>query len=143
MLGFCGWHMGKLVMENFHAVVWIDHDEAHVIHFNRGADEELTVRSRHRKGHLRHKRGPAGAGRMPEAQHFFDQVATALAGAKDLLIVGPANAKDEFGKHLRAHDKILAAVVVGVERVDHPTDGQLLKFARTYFHATDAMGAAT
>ena len=130
-------------MDNFHAVVWIDHDEAHVIHFNRDTDEELTVRSRHRKGHLHHKRGQVGAGRIPEDQHFFDEVAIALAGAAEILIVGPANAKDEFGKHLRTHDKALAAVVVGTERVDHPTDGQLLKFARSYFHAADQMGMGT
>jgi stalled ribosome rescue protein Dom34 len=130
-------------MKNFHAVVWIDHDEAHIIHFNRDTDEELTVRSRHRKGHLHHKRGQVGAGRIPEDQHFFAEVAAALEGASEILIVGPANAKDEFGKHLRAHDKALGAAIVGVERVDHPTDGQLLAFARHYFHAVDQMGTPT
>jgi stalled ribosome rescue protein Dom34 len=127
-------------MDNFHAVVWIDHNEAHVIHFNRDTDEELTVHSRHRKGHLHHKRGQIGSGRAPEDQQFFDHVAGALAGAGEILIVGPANAKDEFGKHLRAYNKALAAAVVGFERVDHPTDGQLLNFARHYFHAVDQMG---
>jgi stalled ribosome rescue protein Dom34 len=129
-------------MDNFHAVVWIDHNEAHVIHFKRDADEELNVRSRHRKGHLHHNRGQIGSGRVPEDQQFFDHVSAALTGAKEILIVGPASAKDEFGKHLRAYNKTLAATVVGFERVDHPTDGQLLKFARHYFHAIDQMGPA-
>jgi hypothetical protein len=28
---------------------------------------------------------------------------------------------------------------VGVETVDHPSDGQLLKYARSYFKAVDRM----
>jgi hypothetical protein len=29
--------------------------------------------------------------------------------------------------------------IVGVETVDHPTDGQLVAHARRYFHAADRM----
>lgn len=127
-------------MEHFHAVVWIDHDQAHVIHFNPDQAEELVVRSRHHNGHLHHKRGETGAGRAPEDRHYFEQVETALAGAKEILIVGPANAKNELKKHMEQHAKALAACIVGLESIDHPTDGQLLKHAKKYFKAADRMG---
>jgi hypothetical protein len=39
-------------MEHFHAVVWMDHDEAHVIHFNPDETDELIVHSKHRKERL-------------------------------------------------------------------------------------------
>jgi hypothetical protein len=42
-------------------------------------------------------------------------------------------------KHVHAHDPKLEARIVGVETVDHPTDGQLAAFARRYFQAADRM----
>jgi hypothetical protein len=38
---------------------------------------------------------------------------------------------------------LLAAGIVGVEPVDHPSDGQTLKLARKYFKATDKIRQAT
>jgi hypothetical protein len=122
-----------------HAVVWIDHDEAHVIHFTADAADELTVRSKHRKGHLHHKAGQVGAGREPQDRAFYEEVSKALAGVGRLLIVGPAGAKRELEAHMKAHAKDLAAHIVGVEAADHPSDGQVLKMARKFFRAADRM----
>ena len=130
-------------MEHFHAVVWIDHDEAHVIHFDPDESEELTVHSKHRRGHLHHKRGQLGDGHAPEDHDYYVLVETALAGAKEILIVGPASAKDELEKHMKHHAKALAACIVGVERVDHPSDRQILQLARKYFKVADRLGQAT
>jgi hypothetical protein len=130
-------------MEHFHAVVWIDHDEAHVIHFNPDESVELTVYSKHRRSHLHHKRGQLGDGHAPVDHDYYGIVETALAGAKEILIVGPANAKDELEKHMKQHAKALALCIVGVERVDHPTDGQILKLARKYFKASDRLAQTT
>jgi hypothetical protein len=33
----------------------------------------------------------------------------------------------------------MAELVVGIETVDHPTDGQLIAYARKYFIAKDAL----
>lgn len=123
-----------------HAVVWIDHDEAHVIHFTADTAEELTVRSKHCSGgHLHHKAGQVGSGREPQDRAFYEEVSKALAGVDRLLIVGPSSAKMELEKHMKAHTKDLAAHIAGVETVDHPSDGQVLKLARKYFRAADRM----
>jgi stalled ribosome rescue protein Dom34 len=124
-------------MKHTHAVAWIDHDEAHIIHFNADESEELTVHSKHRKSHLHHKAGQLGDGRAPEDHPFYQEVSNALIGAEKILIVGPANAKSELEKHMKRHAKDLAACIVGVETVDHPTDGQILKLARRYFDAAE------
>ena len=126
-------------MAHFHAVVWIDHDEAHVIHFNSDESEELTVHSKHRSEHLQHKNGKIGNGRAPQNHDYYGFVEAALAETKEILIVGPANAKRELEKHMKQHAKALAACIVGVESVDHPTDGEILRFARKYFKASDRM----
>lgn len=130
-------------MQHIHAVVWIDHDEAHVIHFNPDESEELTVHSKPRRGHLHHKSGQLGDGHAAEDHDYYGLVETALAGAQEILIVGPASAKDELQKHMLHHAKLLAACIVGVEPVDHPSDGQILKLARKYFTAADKIRQAT
>jgi stalled ribosome rescue protein Dom34 len=90
--------------------------------------------------HKLHSRvGTLGDGRAPEDQAYYHQVAEALQGAGEILIVGPAQAKLQLLKHLHAHDPQLASRVVGVETVDHPSDGQLVAYARKYFHAKDRM----
>ncbi len=126
-------------MSHFHALVWIDHTEAHVMHIALDDVEKSLIQPAkpHHKLHSRY--GTLGDGRAPEDQAYYHQVAEALAGAGEILIVGPAQAKLQLIKHLHAHDPKLAACVVGVETVDHPSDGQLVAYARKYFHAKDQM----
>jgi hypothetical protein len=45
----------------------------------------------------------------------------------------------ELIKHANQHDPAIAKQIVGVETVDHPSDGQLLAFAKKYFLAKDRM----
>ena len=126
-------------MSHFHALVWIDHAEAHVMHIA-PEDVEKSVVHPAQPHHKLHSRvGTLGDGRAPEDQAYDHQVAEALAGAGEVLIVGPAQAKLQLIKHLHAHDPKLAACVVGVETVDHPSDGQLVAYARKYFRAKDRM----
>ena len=57
----------------------------------------------------------------------------ALEGASAILIVGPATAKMEFAKYIRAHNSALARAIEGVETVNHPTEGELLNLAYSFF----------
>jgi stalled ribosome rescue protein Dom34 len=131
--------MSLLPHSHSHALVWIDHVEAHVMHISPQEVEKSVVHP-NRPHHKLHSRvGTLGDGRAPEDQEYYHRVAAALAGASEILIVGPAQAKLQLIKHLHAHDAALAGNVVGVETVDHPSDGQLLAYARKYFHAKDQM----
>ena len=89
--------------------------------------------------HLHVRAGTLGSGRAPEDQDYYHRVAAALAGAQEILVVGPAQAKLQLIKHIHVHDATLANKVIGVETVDHPTDGQLVAYARKYFEARDRM----
>jgi len=125
-------------MSHFHVVVWIDHSEAHVLHFTREDVEKKLVHGKPHQ-HLHHKRKSETSGKAAEDQAYYHKVAEALAGAAEILVVGPANAKTEFVKHLEAHDPEVRKKVVAVETVDHPSDGQLLAYARQHFRAIDRM----
>lgn len=126
-------------MSHYHAIVWIDHTQAHVMHISPDDVEAAIVRPANPHQHLHNKRGVVGTGRAPEDQHFYHAVVDALKGAQEILIVGPASAKLNLVKHIHSHDAQLSDKVVGVESVDHPTDGQLVAYARKYFEAADRL----
>jgi len=122
-----------------HAVVWLDHSEAHVMHFNNDAAETEKIRARSKHQHLHHKAGAPGARHSPQDQKYYHEVAHALGDALEILIVGPSTAKLGLMKHMQKHDHAIAEKVVGIESVDHPSDGQLLAYARHYFDRDDRL----
>jgi len=126
-------------MSAYHVVVWIDHREAHVLHFSRDevAKELVHAHPQHRQTH--HRKGVIGGGKAPEDREFFGHVADSLAGAVEILIVGPAQTGHEFAGYLDKHARDLAGKVMAIEPADHPSDGNLLKLARRYFAGADRM----
>lgn len=80
-----------------------------------------------------------GSGRQAEDKTYYHAVVEALKGAQEILVVGPAQAKLHLIKHIQAHDQGMADKVVGVETIDHPSDAQLVAYARKYFVAKDRM----
>jgi len=126
-------------MTHFHAVVWLDHSEAHVMHISPDDVEKSVIQPAHPHQRLHSRSGTVGTGRKGEDQDYYHAIAHALEGAEEILIVGPAQAKLQLVKHIHAHDHALVDKILGVETVDHPSDGQLLAYARKYFLVKDQM----
>ena len=101
--------------------------------------EKLVVHPVKPHHHLHAKKGQVGAGRQAEDKVYYHDIVEALQGAQEILVVGPAQAKLHLIKHMHAHDQSTAEKVIGVESVDHPSDGQLVAYARKYFVAKDRM----
>lgn len=101
--------------------------------------EASIIRPKHPHSHLHAKSGAVGSGKSAEDKHYYHAIAQALAGAEEILVVGPAQAKLQLIKHLHSHDPQVGDKVVGVESIDHPTDAQLVAYARKYFVAKDQM----
>jgi stalled ribosome rescue protein Dom34 len=120
-----------------HAVVWLDHREAHVIHFNAEASTKEIVKSATGSDHLHHRSGTLGSGKLAVNQEYLHDVAHHLMKASEVLVVGPGSAKLELIKHIHKHDPALTDKIVGVETVDHPTDPQLLAHAKKSFAKID------
>ena len=116
-----------------HAVVWIEHREARVFHFNRESADKLVIHPDKPTKHIHHKAMSIGSGHASEDQQFLHAVAEAIADAKAVLVTGPANAKTELVKHIEHHDPKLKSLIVGVESIDHPSDNELVAHARKYF----------
>ena len=120
-----------------HAVVWVDHAQAHVIHFNTEASAVQKVGGSH--PHLHHKSGATGSGHAAPAHVLYRDVLSALGDAGEVLIVGPGSAKQELSRFAADQPGGWTQRIVGVETVDHPSDAQLLAYARKYFLHADRM----
>lgn len=124
---------------HYHAVLWIDHHEARIIHFNAEAADEERIRPADPPRHLHVKAGsPSGMHITDEPQYYRD-VANAFGDAQEVLIGGPSTAKAEFVKYLHRHAPALMTRVAGIETLERITDNELLAEARRFFRNADRM----
>ncbi len=131
-------------MNHYHAVVWLDHQKARVIHFNAADAETVKVTTdapNHLIHHLNqgHQVGLRSGRRTPEDRHYYDAIVAALGEAKAWLVLGPGEAKQEFSKHVAEHAPQLKGRMASVEAADHPSDAQIVARARAFFKAADRM----
>jgi stalled ribosome rescue protein Dom34 len=124
---------------HYHAAIWIDHREARVFHFSPTDVETLVLHPDNPTSHIHHKANSIGSGHAPTSPDYLHEVAGSVAEAGAVLIAGPANAKTELVEYIRRHDPKLGKAIAGVETVDHPSDAQLVAYARKYLTATDRM----
>jgi len=120
-----------------HVVVWLDHQEARVVTVSPAGFDESSVHSPASHIHHHPKGGTEAHEHPDDAKRFFHEIAQALASAEEVLVVGPSTAKLHFVKYVHKHAHALEPKIVGVETVDHPSDGQLAAYARKYFLAAD------
>lgn len=126
-------------MSHAHAIVWMDAKEAHVFQF--GADdvekERIKSHSPFRKVH--HRAGVIGAGHVHPDHHYFEEIAEALSGVQEWLLIGPGATKTEMASYAKNRMPELSRKLLGVQPADHPTDGELLAYAREVFKRADRM----
>jgi len=131
---------------HFHAVVWLDHTQAKIFHVGLTGSDELTLHPHLKTKHLHHKANSIGSGQVEPDKDFLEQVTATLDDAGEILIIGPAGAKTELAKFIHAHDPAIGKRIVAVEAADHPTDRQIVAYAKQHFRmapARVATGAAT
>jgi stalled ribosome rescue protein Dom34 len=122
-----------------HTIVWLDHHNAKVIDFSFDNKHVVDVHYEGDDRKLHHKVNTIGSGHKPEDPQYFAEIVAALDGAHEVLITGPGTAKIAFKKHVDKTAAQLAKCVVGVETLDHPSEGELLAYARKFFKAYDQL----
>lgn len=123
-----------------HAIVWLDHLHATVIGFSRDHSETIELVSLSPNRQIHRKSGIPGSGHAPDDVELFGQVASALDDTREILITGPGTAKVAFTRYIDQRHPALAKRIVGTETLDHPSDGELLAYARKYFKRVDQLG---
>jgi stalled ribosome rescue protein Dom34 len=124
-------------MTHRHAIVWLDHFHATVIDFSAEESRVQHVSSNLERPQVHRKSGPQGSGHIQDDHDFFDRVASAIGDAAEVLVTGPGLAKTSFTSCLRSRWPDVAGRVVAVETLNHPTEPQLLAFARKRFKRVD------
>ena len=119
-------------MSTFHAVVWLDHQEAHIAFFDR---DHATTQRIHSKSQHKHQ------GKSTDMSAYFANIAKAVKDCHEVLLTGPGLTRQQFKDWYVQHAAALSQIVVGSIASDHPTDAQLVAMARQYFKKFDAMAA--
>lgn len=114
--------------------VWIDHNEARIYAVSPTELHSEVIKAH---PHPLHGRRIRQTHHAEADEHFFGEVAGALAHADELLVVGPGTAKLQFVRWLHKHRPQLENKVVSVESADHPSDGQMFAYAKKYFHTDE------
>jgi hypothetical protein len=128
-------------MSHFHAVVWIDHQKASTWQFSAESQTNTVVHAHDAHHRVHSRKSPHGGHKAPADHEFFDEVAHGLEGVREILVIGPAQTKQEFAGWLRSKHPSLGRAIVAVENADHPTEPELLAYARKHFTAIDRMFA--
>ncbi|HEY2678388.1 MAG TPA: hypothetical protein VGI65_15550 [Steroidobacteraceae bacterium] len=126
-------------MPHYHAVVWIDHQNATTWQFSPTDQKEVAVHAKDQHQRIHSRKTAHGGHKSPADHHFFEDVAQALSGVHEILLIGPAQTKQEFASYLREKYPQLGKSIVAVQNADHPTDAQVLSYARKHFPALDRM----
>ena len=119
-------------MNTKHTIGEVDHHSAQILQF----DAE-HVQAQRIKAHTHHTRQHGSAVRTEH--EFFGQVCDALAGIPEVLVVGSHQAQADFRHYADKHRPETARRIVGYETTDHPSEKQLVAFARQYFLKFDRM----
>lgn len=127
-------------MTQVHAIVWLDHREAKTVGFSFDRSEAAEIHSQRTAGRIHRKSGVPGSGHAADDHRFFDEIAAAVADVSEVLITGPGTAKTAFERYIDERHPDIAKRVVGVETLDHPSEGELLAYARKYFKRIDQLG---
>jgi hypothetical protein len=121
------------MQHHFHAVVWIDHSQARVFHLGLSGLDEVVLHPQLPTRHIHHKANSIGSGHVQESGDFLKQVLDAVSDAGEILILGPAGTKVELAKYIRVHNPQVGNRIVAIEAADHPSDPQIVAYAKRYF----------
>lgn len=116
-----------------HAIVWIDHREAKIFHIGLTGTDQMDLHPHMETRHIHHKASTIGSGHVHESKEMMADVADAVKDAGEILIIGPAQAKTEFASYLREEMPTVAEKIVGVEPADHPSDREIVAYAKKHF----------
>ena len=123
---------------HFHAVVWLDHTQAKIFHVGLTGSDEVTLHPHLPTKHLHHKANSIGSGHAEPDKDFLEQITSTLTDAGEILIIGPSGAKSELAKFIHVHHPAIGKRIIAVEAADHPTDRQIVAYAKQHFKMAPA-----
>ena len=112
------------------AVVWLDFHQAKIFLVTARDVEAGQVKADTPNRKIHHKAQVRGSGHVRDDRTYFEAILAAVEEADSWLIAGPGGTKKDLEKYLAGHGEELRKKLAGVEPMDHPTEGALIKQAR-------------
>ncbi len=128
---------------SFHVCVWLDHTSAKLFQIGAHGVEPTVLDDSRPPHHIHRSADHVGLGKVAMDPQMLAAIGTQLEDAGAILLAGPGQAKFELENYLQLHFPALATRVWGVETSDHPTDPQIVAWARDWFKAQDRMHQAS
>ena len=125
--------------QHFHVAIWIDYREARIFHFNTTDAVHITLHSNNLSLLMHDEANTICHGHETLNQAFLQEIATAVARADEVLIIGKDPPRAELAKHIRRYHGQLNAKILNHETVEHPSDELIITFARNLFGSADSM----
>jgi hypothetical protein len=119
--------------QHFHAIVRIDHLQARIFHLGLSGTDEIILHPQMPTRHIHHKANSRDSGHVHESGEFLNHVLDAVSDAGEILIFGPSGKKTELAKCIRERNSNVGGRIVAVEAADHPTDGEIVAYAKRHF----------
>ncbi len=111
-------------------VIWIDREHAKIFPVSEERLEKKTLLAKqsehhtHKLDNLDHQR---------QENWLFEESVAYMRNAEKILVLGPGVAKHHFITYLMEQHPALARKVTDCETVDHPSDAQIIAYAKKYF----------
>jgi stalled ribosome rescue protein Dom34 len=118
----------------FHAVAWVDHEQAQILQFDAEHLQASKVKAHHHNTR-RHQ------SQVRTEHEYFGSVCDALQGISEVLVVGPKMALADFRHYVEKHRPHTLPLIAGWEVSEHQTEAQLVAMARRFFLKYDAFAA--
>jgi stalled ribosome rescue protein Dom34 len=132
----------NMTQQHFHAVVWLDHLQARIFHLGLSGTQEVILHPQMPTRHIHHKANSIASGHVHESEEFLSHILHAISDAGEILILGPSGAKIELARYIREQNPAVGGRIVAVESADHPTDGEIVAYAKRYFRIGIVRSAA-
>ena len=122
-----------------YAVVWIDFREAKIFLVTADDVEHQRIKAHTPHRQVHHKANEVGSGHVRDDRKYFEAILAEIVDVDAWLLVGPSGTKHDLEKYLDQHAEELKSRLIGVEAMDHPTDGELVAHARKLLKAHEHM----
>ncbi|KQW45562.1 MULTISPECIES: hypothetical protein [unclassified Roseateles] len=114
----------------FHAVIYLDHHHAQVLHFDAHQVHAACIEPHHPRAH----------GHDLRVEHaLFAAICQALQDTREVLVTGSHPVIGEFRHYVEAREPALASRIADYRPAAELSQGQMLALARQFFVAFDRM----
>jgi stalled ribosome rescue protein Dom34 len=127
--------------------IWLDKDKAHLVTIENSVETFSTIPSKIEHYNILGGSGTAQKGgpqdvvqdrkylerEKHQLKRYFKAIATEIEASDALVIYGPADTNEKFGKELHENYNSLSKKIKGIKKADSMSDNQFIALVRDFF----------